>query len=284
MKSSSPVFALTGACGHLGRLVLDYLVKEVPAGQIVAATRTPGLLKDYREKGIDVRYADFNNPKSLPAAFSGAERLLIISSNEYPWEKRHSQKRNAVAKAIGTGVRHIILTGGLPDSINNSEIYEMTESAGVGLTELRMNIWMDGVRYFLGALHKGDTLLVPEGSGGPCWINHEDYARIAVSVLTGKFSIKGQADVTGPESLGLAALAGRWSKVNDRKLDAVFMPDKEVIETLTECGMTIETAQGIVSYCGMFKMFEWPVSDFVERATGKKPCTVDNILSGFMLE
>jgi uncharacterized protein YbjT (DUF2867 family) len=147
-----------------------------------------------------------------------------------------------------------------------------------------MNIWMDGVRYFLKGLRSGNRLLVPEGSGNPCWISHEDYALTAASVLTGSFPAEGTHDVSGPESIGLSGLADRWSKLNGRRLDAVTMPDNEVIETLAGDGASFEDAQGIVGYCSMFKMFEWQISDFVERATGEKPRTVDHFLNGYMLE
>lgn len=35
------MFAVTGASGHLGRLVLDAPVAEVPASQVVALARAP---------------------------------------------------------------------------------------------------------------------------------------------------------------------------------------------------------------------------------------------------
>jgi len=35
------MFAVTGASGHFGRLVLDALIAEVPASQVVALARAP---------------------------------------------------------------------------------------------------------------------------------------------------------------------------------------------------------------------------------------------------
>ncbi len=44
------MYAITGATGQLGRLVIDALLKGVPAGEIVAAARTPGRAKDLSER------------------------------------------------------------------------------------------------------------------------------------------------------------------------------------------------------------------------------------------
>ncbi len=281
------IYCLTGANGRLGRLVVTYLLDLVPAKQILATTRNPELLADFTVQGVTVRRADFNDPSALPAAFSGATRLLIIGTNEYPMEKRSAQQRAAIAAAIKAGIRHITSTA-LPDAANKDDENPWTRGhgqtmqelarSGAAWTALCMNIWMDGVPYFLNALRIGDQLLVPEGSGRPCWVSHEDYARTAAYVLTGKALFNGAVEVTGPEALGLADLAQRWSSLHGRKLEAQILPGKEVVERLAANGMTLESAQQIVDYCGGFQLFEGPVSDTVERATGAPPASVDGLL------
>lgn len=286
---SSPIYALTGAGGHLGRLALTYLLNLVPVKQIIATTRQPKLLAEFSAQGVAVRYADFNDQSTLPAAFSGATRLLIISTNEYPMEKRSAQQRTAIAAAVKAGIRHITSTSfSLSKAANEDEenpwlrghrqTIEALNLSGAEWTALNMNIWMDGVPYFLNALHIGEHILVPEGSGKPCWITHEDYARTAVSVLTGKALFSGVIDVTGPESLGLEDLARRWSNLHKRKLDIQILPGKEVAERLAANGIPLESAQNIVGYSEMFRLFDMRVSNTVERATGIPPASVDGLL------
>jgi len=74
---------VTGASGHFGQRVLHHLLStlKVPANNIIATSRTPDKLTSWAAQGVTVRAADFEDPTSLPAAFQGAERLLLISTD-----------------------------------------------------------------------------------------------------------------------------------------------------------------------------------------------------------
>src|SRR5690242_8353244 len=99
MPSRKPLL-VTGAAGNLGRQVVEQLL-EAQAGPIIATTRTPEKLADLAKRGVDVRAADFNDPRSLAAAFNGAERLLLISTGDlFPEGLRLRQHRAAVQAAV----------------------------------------------------------------------------------------------------------------------------------------------------------------------------------------
>lgn len=76
------MFAVTGASGQLGRLVIAHLLERVPAAQIVAAMRDPAKGADLSRLGVQVRAADYKRPASLAKAFEGVDRVLLISSTE----------------------------------------------------------------------------------------------------------------------------------------------------------------------------------------------------------
>ncbi|TIX44244.1 MAG: KR domain-containing protein, partial [Mesorhizobium sp.] len=59
------MYAITGATGQLGRLVIEALLKTIPADRIVAAVRNPGKASDLAEPGVIVREADYNRPDTL---------------------------------------------------------------------------------------------------------------------------------------------------------------------------------------------------------------------------
>ena len=99
---------VTGAAGNLGRRVVELLL-EAKAGPIIATTRTPEKLADFAQRGVEIRRADFNDPKTLETAFAGAERLLLISTGDlFPEGARLRQHRAAVQAAIDAGVRHVV--------------------------------------------------------------------------------------------------------------------------------------------------------------------------------
>ena len=86
------MFAITGASGQLGRLVITQLLKTVPASQIVAIVRTPSSVADLAAQGVQVRQADYNQADAVQAALQGVQRLLLISSSEIG--QREAQHRN----------------------------------------------------------------------------------------------------------------------------------------------------------------------------------------------
>jgi uncharacterized protein YbjT (DUF2867 family) len=95
------MIAVTGATGHLGRLVVhDLLGRGVPPSEIVAAVRSPDETADLFERGMDVREADYDQPHTLDAAFEDVDQLLLISSSEVG--QRVPQHQNVVDAAAAT--------------------------------------------------------------------------------------------------------------------------------------------------------------------------------------
>src|SRR5689334_9931004 len=101
---------VTGASGHLGRRVIELLL-ESNAGHLIATTRSPDKLAGLAARGVEVRQADFDDPGSLAAAFAGADRLLLISTDALDGtDRRIVQHGNAVAAAEQAGVKHVVYT------------------------------------------------------------------------------------------------------------------------------------------------------------------------------
>ncbi|MGY1809846.1 SDR family oxidoreductase [Blastococcus sp. SYSU D00669] len=100
---------VTGATGHLGRLVVEALLdRGVPAAEVVATGRRVERLTDLEQRGVAVRRADFDDPASLAAAFAGGERLLLVSGSEPG--VRVAQHARVIAAAADAGVRLIAYT------------------------------------------------------------------------------------------------------------------------------------------------------------------------------
>jgi NAD(P)H dehydrogenase (quinone) len=100
---------VTGATGHLGRLTVEALLRRgIPADQIVATGRQVDKLDDLAARGIAVKRADYTDPASLAEAFSGAEKVLLVSSSEVG--QRAGQHANAISAAKDAGVSLIAYT------------------------------------------------------------------------------------------------------------------------------------------------------------------------------
>ena len=94
------IIAITGASGHLGRLVVPRLRAALPTTDIVALARSPEKAADL---GVAVRAADYDKPDTLDAALAGADTLLLISSSDIG--RRVEQHTNVIAAAKGAGVK-----------------------------------------------------------------------------------------------------------------------------------------------------------------------------------
>ena len=66
-------------CGnsHLGGNVIKYLLeKNYPPKSIITTVRSLQKGEKWKEKGIEIRIADYKDPESLEKAFTGVERII----------------------------------------------------------------------------------------------------------------------------------------------------------------------------------------------------------------
>lgn len=284
------MYALTGANGHLGRLVINHLLTQVPANQIIATTRDPHKLKDIASLGVIVRYADFSDPTTLAAAYTGATRLLIIST--YVAGKSVELHKAAIAGARAAGVQHLLYTStphADPGSTNplladHGQTEVALAASGIPWTALRNDFYAEALRNFLDLLLVKGQLLIPEGSAKHGWISREDCARAAAGALLGKLTSTGPVDVTGSEALSFADLASRLSSLSNHQIPTLALPDQEIIALITAKGVPAEVAISTV------RLISWVAheasstpTNIVERAWGTKPASIDTMLRTLIL-
>jgi NAD(P)H dehydrogenase (quinone) len=245
---------VTGASGQLGRLVALQLLERASADKIILITRRPHALDDLAERGADVRYGDFDEPESLPAAFAGGERMLLISTNNIG-ERTH-QHRAAIEAAAAAGVRHVAytsLTNPLPDHPTGDVAREHLEteallvSSGMASTILRYGAYAD-LQVPLGAIAVDYGKLVTNaGDGRIVPISRQDCAAAAVAVLTSDGHEGKIYDVTGPEALSQSDIAGLFSEVSGRPVEVVPIGDRRLTWALTRLGTPKAVARAIVN-------------------------------------
>ena len=102
------MIVVTGATGHLGRLVIAALLKRVPPATIVAAVRNVEKARNIAALDVHVRRADYNQPPMWDAALKGVDKVLLISSSEVG--KRAKQHRAVIDAARRTGVKLLAYT------------------------------------------------------------------------------------------------------------------------------------------------------------------------------
>lgn len=196
---------VTGASGALGRLVVAALLERVAASELILVTRSPHSLGDVARLGATVRYGDFEKPGSLPAAFAGGRRMLVIST--IGAANTAEAHRAAFEAAADAGVEHIVWT-----SVSNpveanpfpaAKIHARSEqdlrAAGIACTILRNALYAElRVRIAAKYIHDG-RWTTNMGDGSHAFVARTDCAAAAAAALTQSAPDGRVYDVTGPE-------------------------------------------------------------------------------------
>jgi len=183
------MIAVTGATGQLGRLVIEALLKTVPAAQIVAAARNPEKASDLAGRGVQVRRANYDDPATLDAAFAGVKKLLLVSSSEVG--KRGVQHRAAIDAARRAGVELIAYTSVLhadTSPLGLAGEHRETEAAlrdsTMPFVVLRNGWYTENYTGSLAAVLEHGAVLGDSGDGLISSAARADYAEAAAAVLT----------------------------------------------------------------------------------------------------
>jgi NAD(P)H dehydrogenase (quinone) len=277
---------VTGASGQLGRLVAHQLLDRTADDEVILVTRRPHALADLAERGAEVRYGDFDEPESLPEAFAGGERMLLISTNNIGG--RTLEHRYAITAAAAAGVRHVAYTsltnpvpghptGDVADEHRETE--DLLISSGMAWTVLRYGAYAD-LQVPLGAMAVGYGKLVTNaGEGRIAPIARQDCAAAAVAVLTSDGHEGRIYDVTGPEALSQTDIAALVSEVSGRPIQVLPIGDRRLARTLIRLGAPRPIARAVVNLGVATRENYFDVVDpAFENLTGRRPVSLRDVL------
>jgi NAD(P)H dehydrogenase (quinone) len=277
---------VTGASGHLGRLVAEDLVERIPPADVVLVTRHPDSLRDMADAGVTVRYGDFDEPDSLSEAFAGGERMLLISTLAVG--RRTAQHRAAIEAASAAGLRHLVYTSFPnpgpthpvgPVATEHGETEEILKESGLDWTVLRNATYAE-LQVMPGALAvAGGKLYTNAGDGRLVPVSRDDCAAAAAAVLTTDGHTGMTYDITGREALSQTQLADLLSEVSGRHVELIPIGDKMLSWGLTRNGAPKPVARAIVAFGKAIREGYYDVVDpAVSQLTGRPPRTLRDVL------
>lgn len=288
---NSGTLLVTGASGHLGRRVLELLLADPRnAGRkLIALTRTPDQLSEFAAKGVELRSASFDEAGSLPQAFYGAERALIISTDALDRPgRRLEQHKNAVRAAKASGVEHVVYTSLThcepsslvtlaPDHWGTEGILRESE---LPYTVLRNNMYTDYLLMGLPYAVKTGKLVNSYGAGKVSYVTREDCARAAASALSGSFHGRAVLDITGPSAITQAELAAIVGELVGKPVEYVVVDPATAVANYVGAGLPSPVAEMLVSFERSAFAGQLAVqSSSVEDLTGSAPISVKQFLS-----
>ncbi len=279
---------VTGAAGQIGRRVLDLLL-AAKAGPIIATTRNPAALADYAARGVDVRKADFDDEAGLAAAFEGAGRALLISTDALDRPGRRIAQQLAALRAFEkAGVKHIVYTSFVnphpATKVLISGDHRDTEAAlaksSFDSTILRNNVYTDMLLMALPQAVATGQWFTARGNGAAGFVTRDDCARAAAAALAQDTSGRRTLDVTGPAALTSDQVAAIASKVSGRPVTHVSLPAEALKEGMVKHGLPAPVADLLVSFDLANQSGDFAVAtDTVLKLTGKAPQSVEEFLT-----
>ncbi len=271
---------VTGATGHLGRLVVESLLRRGASPDEVVATgrNTEHLAELAEQHGVRTAVADFGDPATLRAAFDGADRVLLVSGTEMGQRvAQHTAVAQAAKKAgvellAYTSIPHAD-TAQMTLATEHRETERVIRGSGVPFAFLRNSWYLENyVSQLPGYLEHG---VVGATRGGKVSAaTRADYAdAAAVALLAGDSA--GRTYELGGASFTLADLAATVASVSGREVTATEVSSEQLTAILVGAGLPEGYAQVLASADEGIARGELEVtSGDLERLIGRSPTTL----------
>lgn len=236
------MIAITGATGQLGRLVIEQLLKTVPANQIVAIVRNPAKAEALSQQGIVVRQGDYTDQAALTTALKGVEKLLLISSSEVG--QRATQHQNVINAAKAAGVTFVAYTSLL--HADNSPLglhveHVATEKAlatsGIPYALLRNGWYTENYLASAPPALEHGVFIGAAGEGKIASATRADYAAAAAKVVSEEGHAGKVYELAGDSAWTLSELAAELSKQSGKPVVYQNMSEADFAAALKSVGL-----------------------------------------------
>jgi NAD(P)H dehydrogenase (quinone) len=283
---------VTGATGNYGRLVVDGLLKEIPAQQVGVSTRDPEKAQDLQERGVRVCKGDFAEPATLRDAFDGAEQVLIVSGTALGAEGVR-QHGNAIQAAKEAGAKRILYTSHqgrgeasifVPTRNNHVPTDALLAACGVPYVSLQNGFYAESALFQLRGWNETGRLALP-ADGRVSWTSRADLAEAAVALLLDPTLLPDGASpaLTASETLDFSDVAQILSALSGKSVSREVVSDEAYGETLRQHGTPEAYVGLLVSLYTAARAGEFDVVDpTLERLIGRKPTTMRQVLENFV--
>ncbi len=241
---------ITGATGHLGRLVVNKLKSKAAGSEIIALARTPSKGSDL---GVEVREADYNKSDTLNKALAGIDTLLLISASEMG--KRIAQHHNVIEAAKNAGVKQIVYTSILhadTSPIDLADEHRATEQeikeSGIPFIFLRNGWYFENYTGSIQSALERGVILGSADDGKFSFATRSDYADAAVTVLTSEKHTGKAYELAGDNAYTLTELTEEISRQSGKNVEYKNVPEQQYAKVLKDAGLPDSAANAIAGW------------------------------------
>lgn len=214
----SETIIVTGATGHLGRLVVADLLRIAPTAHVIGIVRNAVAAKDLADRGVELRTANYDDPASIAAALTGADKVLLISSSEVG--RRVPQHRNVIDAAKAAGVKLLAYTSILHAdkspmalAVEHRETEALIRSSGVPFVFLRNGWYTENYTGNVAAAIQHKAVLGAARDGRISSAARADFAAAAAAVLASRENQAGKVyELAGDTAFTLTEYAAEIAR------------------------------------------------------------------------
>lgn len=236
------MIAITGATGQLGRLVIESLLERVPADEIIALVRSPEKAASLAARGVTVRAADYRDPNSLSAAFTGVSQLLLISGNEIG--QRLAQHRNVIEAARAAKVGRILYTSLLRADTSTLSLAgehlateQLIKASGIPYVLLRHGWYTENYTVSIKPSLGLGAFYGSAGTGRIASATRRDFAAADATALLDTSLQNATLELAGDDAYTLADLAAEVSRQTGQPLPYIDIPEEAYRDALLKAGL-----------------------------------------------
>lgn len=276
---------VTGATGTVGSEVVKELATR--GASVRAFVRSPEKAAMFDGLGVEIAEGDLEDSASVAAALAGVDHLFLLTAvppNQVDLE------RGIVDAAANAGVEHIVKLSALNASddsaVNFLRWHRQTErhieASGLGWTHLRPNNFFQNLLFQAGTIREQGAFYGPFGPGAVSSIDVRDVAAVAARVLTEPGHMGACLELTGPDALSHAEMAGIASDLLGREVSYVDVSLDDARASMLGMGIPEYMANDLTTLYGeLARGSGSAVTTTVEAATGKDARAFQDFVSDY---
>jgi len=278
---------VTGASGNLGTVVIENLLKQVPARNIAVLQRNQKNVKSFEEKGITIHIGDYADKQSIANALQGVTKLLLISSSSRDALTEH---KNVIDTAKESGVKHIYYTGGaLNKNVKESQLGPLIDSytttgnyiieSGLTYTIFQNGLYAETIPYFIGEQVLETGINFPAGDGKASFAKRSEMGEAIAKVLACEGHENKIYITTALPSYSFSEIAQTLSELSGKAISYHSPEPQEFENQLKEYGLSDEDIWFSSLLAAVIKNHEYDIatSDLTELL-GRKPTDLKTYL------
>lgn len=262
---------LLGATGTVGKQVGRALAGRRGVRALVHSERSEEALAG---TGFELVRGDLDDPASLREACAEVARLLIVA----PSGPGHADRELAAIRAAteAGSLEHVVKVSSLAAAADpvpaiarsHAMVERQISSRPYGVTLLRPSSFVSNLVANREEIAAG-RIWMPAGEARMPFVDPRDIGQIAAAALTSTAPPLGPVEVTGPEPLGFADLAGKLTDALGHPVAYEDADPEEWCRRRTEAGLPAALARAVVESLAEPPPHRAPLGEAQHRMLGR---------------